>query len=555
MKTKVYLKREKKSVPIAISDKNKPALTEQIITNWQNQVNMLAKMMQVRAVLIMKVKTGVMEVAVKSSNPKNPYQLNGQSYLGHGMYCETVMGNDELLLIRDVSKDETWANDKSGLFEARSYLGVPIKWPDDSFYGTLCVIDDKPIVLDDDHIEAFNQLARLFNQDLKILMQEKRLAALSEIPADHVYSRPEFLRDISLEFKAPLTTIIGLSQMGANLSKEKTLQAYFDQIASAGSYLLEIVDEVKDIARIETNLVEPVEQNVNIDDFAREIESLFALKFKEKHQEFAVSINNLNPKTYNFDKTAMKRIIVNILENANMYTRENGTINWRISKSTQDGQEFLVHQITDNGVGIAPELMEKIFRPFPKKTSAAYDKRDSLGLGLSITYSLTKFLDGEIQVSSQKGEGSSFVIRIPVKQGLKIVNTPNEAVVNPKYVNKTVLLVEDNNINAMTIRLMLNKQKIKVDWVVNGALALENMKNKQYDLVLMDLDMPVVNGYEATRLIRGNSDKKVSATPIIAIASSAYVEEVEKSLAAGMDDHLVKPLDSKQLEYALNRYL
>lgn len=225
MKTKVYLKREKKSVPIAISDKNKPALTEQIITNWQNQVNMLAKMMQVRAVLIMKVKTGVMEVAVKSSNPKNPYQLNGQSYLGHGMYCETVMGNDELLLIRDVSKDETWANDKSGLFEARSYLGVPIKWPDDSFYGTLCVIDDKPIVLDDNHIEAFNQLARLFNQDLKILMQEKRLAALSEIPADHVYSRPEFLRDISLEFKAPLTTIIGLSQMGANLSKEKTLQA------------------------------------------------------------------------------------------------------------------------------------------------------------------------------------------------------------------------------------------------------------------------------------------------------------------------------------------
>ncbi len=555
MKTKVYLKREKKSVAIAISDKNKPDLTGEIIANWQNQLNLIARMLKVRSVLIMKVKSGVMEVAVKSSNPDNPYQVNGKSYLGHGLYCETVMGNDELLLIRDLRDDDVWANDKSGLFEARSYLGIPIKWPDESFYGTVCVIDDKPIVLDDNHIEVFNQLARLFSQDLKILMQQKQIAILNAIPAEQVYTRSEFLRDISLEFKAPLTTIIGLSQMGANLSKKDTIKDYFNQIASAGSYLLEIVDEVKDIARIETNLVAPVEQSVNIEDFAREIEALFALRFKEKHQEFNVSINNINPKTYNFDRTAMKRIIVNILENANIYTKEYGVINWRISKSTQEGQEFLVHQITDNGAGIAPELMEKIFRPFPKKTSAAYDQRNSLGLGLSITYSLTKFLDGEIQVSSQQGEGSSFVIRIPVKQGLKTVNQKSEVVVNPKYANKTVLLVEDNNINAMTIRLMLNKHKIKVDWVVNGARALENLKNKRYDLVLMDLDMPVVNGYEATRLIRSNTDIKTNTTPIVAIASSAYVEEVEKSLAAGMDDHLVKPFDQKQLEYVLNRYL
>ena len=555
MKTKVYLKREKKSVPIAISDKNKPELTAQIIANWQNQLNMIAKMMQVRSVLIMKVKTGVMEVAIKSTNPENPYQLNGQSYLGHGLYCETVMGNDEMLLIRDVSTDETWANEKSGPFVARSYLGVPIKWPDESFYGTLCVIDDKPIVLDENHIAMFNQMARIFNQDLKILIQEKQIAMLQAIPEDQVYTRSEFLRDITLEFKAPLTTIIGLSQMGANLSKDGTVQDYFNLVASSGSYLLEIVDEVKDIARIETNLVEPIEQNVNIDDFAHEIESLFDLKFKEKHQNFEINTHNLNPKIYNFDKTIMKRIIFNILDNAQKFTKEHGTIGWRISRSTQEGQEFLVHQITDNGVGIAPDLMEKIFRPFPKKRNSSYVGRDSLGLGLSVTYSLTKFLGGEIQVSSQQGEGSSFIIKIPVKQGLKMVTPQKEVVVNPKYANKTVLLVEDNNINAMTIRLMLNKQKIKVDWVVNGALALENMKNKKYDLVLMDLDMPVVNGYEATRLIRSNNNLATRATPIVAIASSAYVEEVEKSLAAGMDDHLVKPLDQKQLEYVLNRYL
>ncbi len=555
MKTKVYLKKEKKFVQVEISDNIDIKLDQKIMDKWQVNIDLIADILGVKAVLIMQLKETVAEVAFKSNNPSNPYKVGGRNYLGHGLTCETVIGNDQMLIIKNAQEDEVWRDTSNADFKMDSYMGVPLKWPDGTFYGSLCVFGDAPLTLSDSQLEMFYYVGEMFNQDLKILSLENRIKQLSGEVEDSEYSKSQFLRDIATEVKTPLTTIVGLGQVGKNTSANSVVKDYFKQVTDAGNYLLEIVNEVTDISKIENDFITPKDENVDIFEFVDEMKALFEPRFKERNQKFTVTIQDMNPKTYTFDKTIMKRIVFNILENANSYTKENGMINWRISKSTRDGEELLVHQVTDNGTGMSPDQMERIFKPFPNKGAMKHQLGAGVGLGLSTTYSLVKMLEGEIQVSSQLGEGSSFVIRIPVKRAdqVGLDNHVSETGDELFFNDKSALLVEDNNINAMTIKTILAKYGLAVNWVVNGSLAIDALENKKYDIVLMDVDMPVMNGIEATKLIRKR--KLGGKVPIIALSPSAFVEDVDKSISAGMDDHLVKPIDTKQLLYILKRYL
>jgi CheY-like chemotaxis protein/anti-sigma regulatory factor (Ser/Thr protein kinase) len=323
-------------------------------------------------------------------------------------------------------------------------------------------------------------------------------------------------------------------------------------IDSSAKNLLIIVNDILDFSKIEAGKLTIEKINFDMKKLMEGIENLIIESIHQKNLSFSLEYNcNQNSVCYG-DSLRISQILINLISNAIKFTKE-GSIKVTLTRINEDRVKF---EIRDTGVGISKEEQKKLFIPFSQANRSTTRKYGGTGLGLSISKQLVEQMDGEIWVESQEESGSKFIFEIELKKGdiSKIqIETKENLNLNLKYLkNSHILLVEDNLINQEIVVGLLEESGIHIDIANNGQEAVElSSSTDKYELILMDLQMPVMNGYEASKIIR-QRDKNI---PIIALTANAMLKDVERTLKAGMNEHLNKPIEVEKLYEILSKYI
>lgn len=353
-----------------------------------------------------------------------------------------------------------------------------------------------------------------------------------------------FLSNISHELRTPLNGILGFSQLlqkksYLNLEDKKQINI----INHCGNHLLNMINDILDISKIESNKIKIVPDVFNFNDFIEDIISIFSLRAEGKNLSFSVFKQPL-VKLVKSDKKRLNQIISNLLSNAIKFT-DSGNVSLKIDHQN----EQLKISISDTGCGISKADQDKIFIPFTQINNKNYSE-EGIGLGLAICSELVQLMHGTISVNSQINHGSTFnlVLPLPYAESDEIsqISAPTESRINHTH----ILIAEDNEINIMLLGHMLKSLDCTFDTAVNGAEALNLLSNNNYKLALIDLNMPIMDGFELIKNLR----KKNIKTPAIAISAYAEKDKIEKSLALGFNDYLTKPIDETILTRLINYY-
>lgn len=387
------------------------------------------------------------------------------------------------------------------------------------------------------------------NKELQTQIMERKIAEESD------KLKSAFLANMSHELRTPMNAIIAFSNFLREPDLHETKrEEYLDHISSAGDNLLHLIDDIIDIAKLESKQLKISIGPVNISRMLRELKKVFQkIKNKSNYRaDLVLAIDPFNDYIINTDVLRVKQILNNLIENAFKYTPR-GIIEFGV-KHTQEGMLFFVK---DTGIGIPSEKQGKIFDRFLQIDSEYNRKFGGTGLGLAISKNLAELLGGRIWVESEPDKGSAFYVLIPAN-GLRMVEITGPEVAQ-KYAektkynwnSKTILVVEDEELNYKVLHSCLSKTKVRVLRAENGEKAIDLCLKEKIDVILMDIQMPVMNGYEASQKIKA---LKINV-PIIAQTSYAMAEEKEKCIDAGCDDYITKPLDLDQLLPLINKFI
>ncbi|NLD19393.1 MAG: response regulator [Clostridiales bacterium] len=372
----------------------------------------------------------------------------------------------------------------------------------------------------------------------------------------------EFLSRMSHDIRTPLNAVIGLSELGATSDSMEEMHKYLMQIGASGEYLLSIINDVLDMSKITSNVMVLHPTVVFIPKFIEETIDIVRPTMKAKNISFEVKTNEITSMYMRFDATHVRQIIVNLLSNAVKFTPKNGHIELCLENISRKG--VLVKNrmiIRDNGIGINTDFLPRIFQPFEQENTLNDDTRTGTGLGLSIVKSIVDLMGGMIRVESKKGEGAAFIIEWELETAT--ADEWSEKSAEPlsqttELDNLRILLCEDHPLNAQIASKLLEKRGMVVDHAKNGQLGLEMFQNSEigyYDAILMDIRMPVMDGITATVKIRTIDRSDAKSVPIIAMTANAFEEDIKKSLAAGMNEHLSKPIDPKKLYDTITEFV
>ena len=365
-------------------------------------------------------------------------------------------------------------------------------------------------------------------------------------------AKSTFLFNVSHDMRTPLNVIKGFSDIAINNmnDKERVLDC-LDKINNASEHLLRLVNDVLDMSNIESGHLEIIEEKVDLVSASEEVNSMIKYLATTKNISYVTKYDITNAEVM-ADISHVNQIMMNVLTNAVKYTPEGGEVSFAIEQTKQAYADRYKYRfiIKDNGVGISKDYMEHMFEGFTREKNVS-NKSEGLGLGLAITKRLVDSLQGEIEVESEVGKGTTFIITLP----FRITSDANESaeestsLSNVSLEGKRILVVEDNELNSEITMEILSESGMTVDAVENGAVAVKRLKRKgvdNYDLILMDIQMPVMDGYEATRIIR-NKIRGGSEIPIIALSANAFERDKINSLRAGMNAHLSKPINADVL--------
>ncbi len=359
-----------------------------------------------------------------------------------------------------------------------------------------------------------------------------------------------FLANMSHEIRTPLNAMTGFINIISNEFSDKKLLLYVDVIKRNSESLLDIINDILDFNKIESGKLDIVKEYFDLYKEMNDITELFSAKADEKDIKILLNIADDVPMICESDQLRLKQIISNILSNAIKFTNESGLIKFNISIDSL--KEKLLFSIEDNGIGISEKYKNNIFKAFTQEDESITKIYGGTGLGLNISYKLVRLLDSQLKVRSQLGKGSEFYFSLPLVYVDNIDKKLKEIIpqmdIYKDFTDKHILLVEDNKSNQMFMKIILNSMKLDVEIAQNGAKAVEMFKKKKYDLILMDENMPILNGIEATKqIVEIEKEKNLKHTPIVALTANALKGDRDRFLAAGMDEYLTKPLDNKKL--------
>ena len=376
-------------------------------------------------------------------------------------------------------------------------------------------------------------------------------------------AKTDFLFNMSHDIRTPMNAIIGFTDMAINDidDKMKTLDC-LEKVKTSGKMLLSLINDILDMSRIESGKVQLHEEKVNIESFYDSLESVMSNAQAQKKISLTFDINGIRDKYVYMDQPRLERILVNLLSNAIKYTPSGGMVNARLTQLDNKGEDTAVYrfEVEDNGIGMSEEFQEHMWEEFAREETSTISGIQGTGLGLSLALKLTVLMGGEISCKSKQGEGSTFFVTIPLHLWQPGIDDDDaESHIDISHIDltgKKVLLVEDNELNREIAVAILESYGLEVDESCDGKSAVEAViarGPKYYDFILMDIQMPIMNGYEATRQIRQQiPDLKA---PIIALSANAFEEDKQKSREAGMDDHIAKPIDILELITTLTKFM
>ena len=394
-------------------------------------------------------------------------------------------------------------------------------------------------------------------QDITTLIEAEKQSNVARKEAEKsAQARADFLAKMSHEIRTPINGILGVAQLlkGAVKSQEQSNQ--IDVLRHSGEHLLAVLNDILDFSKIEQGKFNIQKHSFSFTDTVRTLENIYRPICESKGVELVIE-NQLDPQVALFtDQVRLNQIMFNLLSNAVKFT-PSGSVRLSAVLDQFEGVEnsVLVVEVSDTGIGIDPNKLEQMFEPFVQEEETTTREYGGSGLGLTIVKSLVDMLDGNVQVYSQKGVGTTFVVTLPVRdrERLSSENKPDQHINPEDMFNQTlkVLLVEDNHTNAFILKAFCNKYEMQVEWAKDGLEAIERLKHHTYDLILMDNQLPHLGGIETTKEIRRNLKL---GTPIYACTADTAKETGDAFLEAGANYILLKPIKENAFHEALLDY-
>jgi len=409
-----------------------------------------------------------------------------------------------------------------------------------------------PVIKSVSRIKYNGRSALLENfADISYLKKAEEAKSASE-------AKSRFIANMSHEMRTPLNAITGMTAIGKNANDLERKDYALDKIKDASTHLLGVINDVLDISKIEANMLELSPVEFNFEKMLQNTAAVINFRVDEKQQKLSVYIDNKIPKTLIADDQRLAQVITNLLSNAVKFTSEKGSITLDARCIGEDKDIYTIQvSVTDTGIGISGEQQERLFKSFQQAESSTTRKYGGTGLGLAISKSIVELMGGKIWVTSEPEKGSTFIFTIMAKRGktAEMVNEytagdsrqPEETQtdINGLFTGRRVLLVEDVEINREIVLSLLESTQLEIDCAENGVEAVRMFSEdpNKYELIFMDVQMPEMDGYEATRRIRSLDTPKGKIVPIVAMTANAFREDIEDCLAAGMNDHIGKPID------------
>lgn len=386
-------------------------------------------------------------------------------------------------------------------------------------------------------------------------------------------AKSDFLSRMSHDIRTPMNAIIGMSAIGQLKSYDvQTVLDCFRKIDASSKYLLSLINDILDMSKIETNKMEIAHEPFEFNRFLEEVNQIIYPQTLEQGVSYEMKRTGSLEDCYIGDALRVKQVLMNLLSNALKFTPSDGRIGMDIKEASRNnGYAYVQFIVWDTGIGISKEFMKRIFQPFEQEDPGNARNNVGSGLGLSIVYNLVQLMGGTITVDSKKNEGSSFTVILPFRLSpdhcapCRQLPKPKAYPVKEENVSDRqgiaglhILLVEDNDLNREIAETLLAMNGAVVDTAQNGAIAVECFQNAApdtYQVILMDIRMPVMDGLETTRQIRAMNRPDAARIPILAMSANAFEEDKKQAYAAGMNGYMVKPLDVRILIEELRKYV
>ena len=418
------------------------------------------------------------------------------------------------------------------------------------------------------------QSEQLKSQQVELIAQKERAEEANK-------AKSTFLSNMSHDIRTPMNAIVGYLNLAKDLHKvcencplykkepcpddvPNRMYDFLKKIDASSQHLLALINDVLEMSRIESGKMELELAPVNIVETMNEVRDMFATQMKGKNISFSVDSSAVQDKFVVCDKNRLNRVLLNLLSNAYKFTPEGGNISVNLKQISEVRDVFSDYElrVKDSGIGMTPEFAAKVFEAFERERTSTVSKIQGTGLGMAITKSIVDLMGGDIKVITAPGEGTEFVINITfelaedMEEELDAENKNAAQVVD--FTDKKLLLVDDIEVNREIAKMLLESEGFIVDTASDGSEAVEKVaaaKAGDYDCVLMDIQMPIMNGYEAARKIRALENAELSKVPIIAMTANAFSEDVKAALDAGMNAHIAKPIDVEKMMETLAKIL
>ena len=376
-------------------------------------------------------------------------------------------------------------------------------------------------------------------------------------------AKSSFLFNMSHDIRTPMNAIIGYAELASrHLQETEKLGRYLEKIQICGKELLSMLGNVLDLARIENNKVEMEYTVSNVHECFENCVIMFQQQAESKNQTISLTEQIMYPYVY-MDEPHLSEVCLNIISNAIKYTNTGGRISCNVVQKSCEKEDWcnMIITITDNGIGMSEEFQKRVFETFERERNTTSSHIEGSGIGMGITKKLVELMDGTIEVKSKQGKGSTFTVTIPCRKASEddSLVKKNSNLRNKNCLNGVrILLVEDNEINTEIATELLTEEGCIVETANDGVACIDMIEKADadyYKMILMDIQMPVMNGYDATLAIRKMKDTKKASIPIIAMTANAFAEDAQKGLSVGMNAHVAKPVDMNILVPTMLKFL
>lgn len=415
-----------------------------------------------------------------------------------------------------------------------------------------------------EHPQIILAFRQIHNTKVRELEHSQALRESLEIARTANEAKSDFLSRMSHDMRTPMNAVIGFSELAdKHLNQPEKVHDCLQKISAASHQLLHLINEVLDTAKIEQGQMDLNIVPVSLSQHLKSTADFFQFQAQAQQQQFSMDISGLRHDRIMTDGNRLDQVLNNLLSNAVKYTLPGGKISLVAEElpGNKDTQRLFRFVVSDTGIGMSPEFLEKIFLPFEREDTSMTGKTNGVGLGMAITHSILQMMGGRIDVSSQQGVGSSFSVILPCElagdsSGLKTED--DDSLSSFSLQGYRILLAEDNFLNMEIATELLSMEGAIVTSAINGQEAVDIFESSppgSFDVILMDIQMPVLNGYQAAEAIRKSSHKDAADIPIFAMTANAFEDDKLQAVKSGMNGHIAKPADINRIKEAISKSL